>query len=157
LGNVRSRRTRRCVMQLEYEIGSFRDELGRSVDVESLRAETGIEFSEDVIPFLDGVLTENVTLGFDLIGLARNGLLHPSRSRRTHPDLSVVKPLWIAWPHLCSGDPHVLLKVGLHEHVLIVDGAAGRQFESLRHLDDEVRFDVPAVLEGQSNWGIALL
>ena len=82
-----------------------------------------------------------------LVGLAGDGLLHPLRSGRPHPHLAVVEDGGVARPHLGGDHPHVFLGVGVHHHVLVVDGAARRQLERLRHLEDDIRLDVPAAGE----------
>ena len=78
-----------------------------------------------------------------------HGSLHPLRSGRPHPDLAVMQHGGITGPHFGGGHPHVLCEVGLDDDVLVVDGAAGRHVERLRHLHDDVGLDVPAVVEGE--------
>ena len=56
--------------------------------------------------------------------------------------------LAVARTHLRRDDPDVFGEVHLHQNVLVVDRAGRRNVEVLRHLDDHVRLDVPAVLEG---------
>ena len=63
----------------------------------------------------------------------------------------------IAGTHLRGRDPHVRREVRLHEHVLVVDGAACRQLERLRHLDDDVGLDVPAGGERERRRGVGFV
>ena len=63
----------------------------------------------------------------------------------------------IARAHLGSRDPHVLGEVGLHEDVLVVDGASRRQLERLRHLDDDVGLDVPPAVERERSRRVGLV
>jgi hypothetical protein len=144
-------------VQLVDQIGALGDELRRALHVEALRAQPGVELAEDVVAFFDRVLAENVALSLGLVRLARHCLFHPGRSRGADPDFPVMEHRRIAGTHLRCGDPHVLFEVGLHEDVLVVDRAARRQFERLRHLDDDVRLDVPAVLEREGGRRIRLV
>ena len=131
-------------MQLEDEIGPLRDELRRALAVEPLRPEAGIELAEDVVPLFHRVAADDVALRLVLVGLAGHRSFHPFRSRRPDPNFAVVQHLRVTRPHFGGHHPHVFLEVGLHHHVLVVDGAARRHFERLRHLHDYIGRDVPA-------------
>ena len=109
------------------------------------------------MPFLDGVAAEDVAMTFGLVRFTGDRVLHPLRSGRPHPHLAVMEHCRIAGTHLRGRDPHVRREVRLHEHVLVVDGAARRQLERLRHLDDDVGLDVPAAVEGDRRRGIGFV
>src|SRR5262249_46894024 len=67
--------------------------------------------------------------------------------RRPNEHSAVMQNLWISRTHFGSNDPDVFRKIHLYENILIVDGAASRDIEVLRHFDDHVRLDIPSILE----------
>ena len=136
-------------MQFEYKVGSLGHELGRAVDIEALRAQSGIELAQDVVAFFAAIASDDVPLGFVLVRFAGFRVFHPVRSGRPHPHFPVMHNLGIARTHLRGLDPHVLREIGLHQNVFVVDGSGGGYLERLGHFHDDVGLDIPAVLEGQ--------
>ena len=114
----------------------------------TLRAEAGIELAEDVVAFLDRVAAQDVAIA-SRARTPRRGPRSPSTSIRA----AAPTPCRDAAP---AGSPGRISAAVTHmssvkfvftTHVLVVDRAARRQLERLRHLDDDVGLDVPAALE----------
>lgn len=110
-----------------------------------LRAEPGIVLAEQVLAFRAPSAAQLVIGG---IGNARNGFFHPLRARLTHVEANVMHDGRITRPHFGRDNPLVLGEIDLHQNVLILDRAPGRNVEVLRPLDDHVGHDIPAVGEG---------
>src|ERR1700679_459378 len=53
----------------------------------------------------------------------------------------------IPWTHFCAGDPSVMRKIALHENKLIIQYACRGYLKLLRHLNNEIRLNVPAFLK----------
>ena len=116
-----------------------------ALHVEALRAEAGVELAEDVVAFFRRVLANDGALS-----PARHA--SPARAVAIQLDRAAARPFpW--WS--TAGSPGRISAATTHMSSLkfvltrmtVIHRALRRHVEGLRHLDDDVGLDVPAVLE----------